>query len=74
MVRDWKSRVRATVPRVRIPLSPPYIYCKEQSKDSFYNEFVLESIINLLRHFWVWQGGGVASLIGQDKTLFLYVR
>jgi len=24
--------------------------------------------------FWVWQGGGVASLIGQDKTLFLYVR
>ena len=25
-VRDWKSRVRATVPRVRIPLSPPYYY------------------------------------------------
>ena len=22
-VRDWKSRVRVTVPRVRIPLSPP---------------------------------------------------
>ena len=25
-VRDWKSRVRATVPRVRIPLSPPHTY------------------------------------------------
>ena len=25
-MRDWKSRVRATVPRVRIPLSPPHIY------------------------------------------------
>jgi len=24
-VRDWKSRVRATVPRVRIPLSPPHL-------------------------------------------------
>jgi len=26
MVRDWKSRVRATVPRVRIPLSPPHLH------------------------------------------------
>ena len=43
-------------------------------KNSFYSEFVLQSIINIFELFWVWQGGGMASLIGQDKTLFLYVR
>ena len=26
---------------------------KEQGKDSFYSEFVFQSIINMLRHFWV---------------------
>ena len=36
--------------------------CKEQSKDSFYIDFVLQSIIKMLALFWVCQGGGVASL------------
>ena len=27
--------------------------CKEQSKDSFYNDFVLQSRINILGLFWV---------------------
>ena len=36
--------------------------CKEQSKDSFYSDFVLESIINMFALFWVCQGGcGVVS-------------
>ena len=26
---------------------------KEQGKDSFYSEFMFQSIINMLRHFWV---------------------
>ena len=34
----------------------------EQSKDSFYNDFVLQSIINMFAPFWVCQGGcGVVS-------------
>ena len=48
--------------------------CKEQSKDSFYSEFVLQSIIKMFGPFGVWQGGGVAYLNEVDKTLFLYVR
>ena len=48
--------------------------CEEQSKDSFYCEFVLQSIINKFATYWVWQGGGVAYLNEVDKTLFLYVR
>jgi len=42
---------------------------KEQSKDSFYSEFVLQSIITMFGPFWVWQGGGVAYLNELDKTL-----
>ena len=48
--------------------------CKEQGKDSFYSEFVLQSIIKMFEPFGVWQGGGVAYLNEVDKTLFLYVR
>ena len=48
--------------------------CKEQSKDSFYIDFVLQSITNMFAPFWVWQGGGVAYLNELDKTIFLYVR
>ena len=48
--------------------------CKKQSKDPFYREFILRSIITVFALFWVWQGGGMAPLIGQDNTLFLYVR
>ena len=48
--------------------------CKEQSKDSFYSEFVLQSIINMFGPFGVWQGGGMAYLNEADKTQYLYVR
>ena len=48
--------------------------CKEQGKDSFYIDFVLQSIIKMFALFWVWQGGGITSLKGTDKTVFLYVR
>ena len=44
--------------------------CKEQSKDSFYSEFVLQSIIKILALIWVWQGGGVTYLNEVNKTLF----
>jgi len=43
-------------------------------KNSFYSDFVLQSIIKMFALFWVWQGGGVAYLNEVDKTLFLYVR
>ena len=46
-----------------------HIY-KEQGKDWFSSDFVLQSIITMLALFWVWQGGGVTSLNGVDKTLF----
>ena len=45
-----------------------------QSKDSFYSEFVLQSIIKMFGPFGVWQGGGMTYLNEVDKTLFLYVR
>ena len=45
-----------------------------QSKDSFYIDFVLQSITKMFALFWVWQGGGVAYLNEVDKTLFLNVR
>ncbi len=45
-----------------------------QSKDLFYSEFVLQSIITMFALFWVWQGGGVPNLNVVNKTLFLYVR
>ena len=47
---------------------------KEQGKDSFYINFVLQSIIKMFGPFGVWQGGGMAYLNEVDKTLFLYVR
>jgi len=50
-----------------------HIY-KEKVKDSFYIDFVSQSIITMFGPFWVWQGGGVASRKGVDKTLYLYVR
>ena len=48
--------------------------CKEQGKDSFYSEFVLQSIIKMFEPFGVWQGGGITSLKVADKTVLLYVR
>ena len=48
--------------------------CNEQGKDSFYIDFVLQSITKMFALFWVWQGGGITSLKVADKTLFLYVR
>ena len=44
--------------------------CKEQSKDSFYIDFVLQSIIKMFALFWVWQGGGITSLKGTYKIVF----
>jgi len=44
--------------------------CKEQSKDSFYCEFVLQSIINMFAPFWVWQGGGAAYFKEVEKDGF----
>jgi len=43
-------------------------------KNSFYSDFVLQSIIKMFALFWVWQGGGITSLKVADKTVFLYVR
>ena len=64
-----KGLIKATV----LSDTHRHIY-KEKVKDSFYNEFVSQSIINMFASFWVWQGGGVAYLNEVDKTLFLYVR
>ena len=38
--------------------------CKEQGKDWFYSNFVLQSIIKMFTLNWVWQGGGVTCLKG----------
>ena len=47
-----------------------HIY-KEKVKDSFYNEFVSQSIINMFASFWVWQGGwGGLSEWGLIKPCF----
>jgi len=48
--------------------------CKEQGKDWFYSNFVLQSIIKMFTLNWVWQGGGVTCLKGIDKKPFSYVR
>ena len=45
------------------------LYDTKYVKDSFYNDFVLQSIITKIALFWVWQGGGVAYLNELDKTL-----
>ena len=34
--------------------------CKEQSRDWFYSDFVLQSIITIFALFWVWQGDVVS--------------
>ena len=60
-----KGLIKATV----LSDTHRHIY-KEKVKDSFYNEFVSQSIINMFASFWVWQGGGVASLKVANKTLF----
>ena len=43
-------------------------------KNSFYSDFVLQSIIKMFEPFGVWQGGGITSLKVADKTVLLYVR
>jgi len=50
------------------------LICKEQGKDWFYSNFVLQSIIKMFTLNWIWQWGGVTCLKGIDKTPFSYVR
>jgi hypothetical protein len=44
--------------------------CKEQSKDPFYSDFMLQSINKIFASFWTWQGGGVPTLKLGYKTFF----
>ena len=64
-----KGLIKATV----LSDTHRHIY-KEKVKDSFYNEFVSQSIIKIAGSLLVWQGGGIAYFKELINRLFLYVR
>jgi len=67
--------VMVTCPTISSQSDTLHIHiCKDLSIDSFYSDFLLQSITTMFGPFWVCQGGGVAYLNEVDKTLFLYVR